>query len=774
MTVAAICSNSLRAANVTNYDSIVSLATNTTKNYTFTDPASGQSAVVAVTMTGYSPTTSGSLQSLDSATRVGGNNQNAFISGSGANFSASLISVSSGVTAGSVSFRIAALGVRPADGGGSLTWTSSVVGLTVSYGSTIEIIQTLDPTRLSLSNATYSAKLRFPDDAIFQLTDIPAPGQSLVLNASFNVANNVDPQTNAWFTSYAGRYARITTNDATRTIGSYVTTWNNGVAAEAQTTPAYCGVQEIYSSTNWLYIRSTGLGSHTMGPWYNDATRTTLFINWPANQKVLYRFPRAAALTNPPATKTTTAGVDAAVGYFVDGVPMFDPTDGWSYSGGSESSPGTGQWKRDAFVNEAITFDAGNSHQQNTGTYHNHANPIALRYLLGDNIVINATNGYNENVTNLNLKHSPLLGWIRDGYPIYGPYGYANATNASSGIRRMVSGFVLRNGFNGTDNLTNTARGTLPAWMLRNNGNTAATGPAVSATYPLGRYIQDNAYLGDLTNAATGQKYILGTDFDLNEYNVRWCVTPEYPAGTYAYFICITSNGTPTFPYNMSYYFYGNPTGGTVTNIAEAVATNFLGNTNLVSKVNPPTYLTGGFVSLRWNGVEGGSYSVEASTNLTSWSTLATGLTINNYASNTVTSSYLDSVEKLDKRFYRVSRTAVATFDPVSGTSGGTVAQGISAVTPTNANRGTGPSLTITLNSGYNPAPPPAVNPPTSVTLTRTGAATITASSSSRNGTTGIVTAGFTIPAGATIGTYTVNCVFGPNTWSLTNGFTVN
>ena len=601
---------------------------------------------------------------------------------------------------------------------------------------------------------------------------------ALVLAAALSTASSVradDPQTNSWFTSNAGKYARITTNDTTRNNGSYVTTWNNGVTAEAQTFPTYCGVQEIYASTNWLYFRSTGLGSHTMGPWYNDATRTTLFINWPVNQKVLYRIPRTAtAATNIPAVKTTTAGVDAAVGYFVDGVAMFDPTDGWSYSGGSEASPGTGQWKRDAFVNEAITFDAGNSHQQNTGTYHNHANPIALRYLLGDNIVLNTTNGYNENVTNLNLKHSPIIGWIRDGLPIYGPYGYANATNASSGIRRLISGFVLRNGFNGTDNLTNTARATLPAWMLRNNGNTAASGPAISSTYPLGRYIQDNAYLGDLTNSLTSQKYVQGVNFDLNEYNVRFCVTPEFPNGTYAYFICITSNGTPTFPYNMSYYFYGNPTGGTVTNVTETVTTNFLGNTNLVSKINSPTYLAGGFVSLRWSGIDGGSYSVEASTNLTSWSTLATGLTINNYASNTVTSSYLDAVGALDKRFYRVSRTAVAAFDPVSGTSGGTAAQGITSVSPTSANRGTSPSLTITLNSSYSPTPPPAANPPTSVTLTRTGATTITATSSSRNSTTGIVTAGFTIPAGATVGTYTVNCVFGPNTWSLTNGFTVN
>ena len=601
----------------------------------------------------------------------------------------------------------------------------------------------------------------------------PVAGLAGILFAAA-AAHAGDPLTNAWFTSYAGKYARLWTNDAARTAGvaTAVTGWTNGNSAETQTLPAYCGVQEIYASTNWLYIRSTGLGSHTMGPWYNDGTRTTLFINWPANQKVLYRFPLAATLANPPATKTTTAGVDAAVGYFVDGVPMFDPTDGWSYSGGSEASPGTGQWKRDAFVNEAITFDAGNSHQQNTGTYHNHANPIALRYLLGDNIVINNTNGYNENVANTNLKHSPLLGWIRDGYPIYGPYGYSNPTNASSGIRRLVSGYVLRNGFNGTDNLTNTARATLPAWMLRNNGNTAANGPAISSTYPLGRYIQDNAYLGDLTNSLTSQKYVQGVDFDLNEYNVRFCVTPEYPAGTYAYFICITSNGTPTFPYNMSYYFYGNPTGGTVTNITETVTTNFLGNTNLASKLNSPT-ATGGTVKLTWSALEGGTYQVEGSTNLTAWSVVATNL-----SPNQILGGYTN-VTALDKRFYRVGRTAVATFDPVTGTVGGTAAQGISTISPTSGNRGTNAvanpvTLTITLNTSYVPAPPPAANPPTSVTLTRSGATTITAGSSSRNSTTGIVTANFSILSSATPGTYTVNCIFGPNTWALTNGFTVN
>ena len=81
------------------------------------------------------------------------------------------------------------------------------------------------------------------------------------------------------------------------------------------------------------------------------------------------------------------------------------------------------------------------------------------------------------------------------------------------------------------------------------NGTT--NGPTVSSSYPFGRYMEDNAYLGDLTNSATGSNYVHGVDFDLNEYNGRFCVTPEFPGGTYAYFVSISSsssNAVPTFP----------------------------------------------------------------------------------------------------------------------------------------------------------------------------------------------------------------------------------
>ena len=58
------------------------------------------------------------------------------------------------------------------------------------------------------------------------------------------------------------------------------------------------------------------------------------------------------------------------------------------------------------------------------------------------------TNTYTENTSN--LHHSPVLGWSFDGCPIYGPYGYTSAMNASSGLSRMRSGFVLRNAANQT------------------------------------------------------------------------------------------------------------------------------------------------------------------------------------------------------------------------------------------------------------------------------------------------------------------------------------
>ena len=40
-------------------------------------------------------------------------------------------------------------------------------------------------------------------------------------------------------------------------------------------------------------------------------------------------------------------------------------------------------------------------------------------------------------------EHSPIIGWAYDGNPIYGPYGYTNPDDASSGISLMTPSYGL-------------------------------------------------------------------------------------------------------------------------------------------------------------------------------------------------------------------------------------------------------------------------------------------------------------------------------------------
>ena len=265
-----------------------------------------------------------------------------------------------------------------------------------------------------------------------------------------------DPLITSWQTNHAGQYARIYTNAALQSAGTPLTTWSNG--SQIQALPAYAGIQEIDADPNWVYVRSTGLASFTMGPW------SVGFPNLPANQKTLFRIPRTPAV---PAAKTATGG--GTIGCFVDGVAMFNSWDAFTYdvATGADASGINGYWNRDAYVNEGPTFDPAYAHQQNTGTYHYHANPIALRYQLGDHVDYNAAAKTWSESTNAVTQHSPLLGWVADGFPVYGPYGYANATNANSGVRRMISGYVLRDGTHGTSNLTVYGRTTIPAWAVR-------------------------------------------------------------------------------------------------------------------------------------------------------------------------------------------------------------------------------------------------------------------------------------------------------------------
>jgi hypothetical protein len=350
----------------------------------------------------------------------------------------------------------------------------------------------------------------------------------LLLLLALSATASADPQISSWLTDFSTKYARIYTSDANKNAGNSVPTWSN--TRSSQSLPAYCGVQEISSSTSWVYVARQGW---PVTSW----ARGTTTLRAPSPSSTSRRISgRSTGSRECRWCRRQKVNVQGEIGFFVDGVHAFDSSDAVSYSNANArdgDAPGTpngvtgdGIWNRDAYINEAITFDNALAHQQNTGVYHYHANPIGLRHLLGDHVDFNpSTKAYSESTTPV-TSHSPIVGWAKDGYPIYGPYGYSSRLDPNSGVRRMVTGYVPRNGQNGTTNLATTGRTSLPAWAQRVQNRPTLTstqyGPTVSTSFPLGRYLEDNDYLGDLGK-------VQGTDFDLDEHNGRTCVTPEFP-----------------------------------------------------------------------------------------------------------------------------------------------------------------------------------------------------------------------------------------------------
>jgi hypothetical protein len=115
--------------------------------------------------------------------------------------------------------------------------------------------------------------------------------------------------------------------------------------------------------------------------------------------------------------------------------------------------------------------------------------------------------------------HSKIIGFALDGYPIYGPNGYIDPLDSLSGIERMQTGYGLRN-----------------------SSYRASTEACNLTIHPMGMFIQDYVYHGQGT---------------LDRHNGRYCVTPDYPNGTYAYFATVDIQNNPVYPYFVGPTYYG-------------------------------------------------------------------------------------------------------------------------------------------------------------------------------------------------------------------------
>jgi hypothetical protein len=159
-----------------------------------------------------------------------------------------------------------------------------------------------------------------------------------------------------------------------------------------------------------------------------------------------------------------------------------------------------GVWNRNAYFWEGSDFDHCLGHPAPNGEYHHHVNPKCL---------------YDDTDS---LHHSPIIGYAFDGFPVYGAYAYAS-TAGTGAIKRMRSSYST----------TTTASRT--------------SGPTVSTNYPTGCFIED-------------YKFTQGSG-DLDARNGRFCVTPDYPGGIYAYFVTIDAHTLPVFPYTFFQSYNG-------------------------------------------------------------------------------------------------------------------------------------------------------------------------------------------------------------------------
>ena len=117
--------------------------------------------------------------------------------------------------------------------------------------------------------------------------------------------------------------------------------------------------------------------------------------------------------------------------------------------------------------------------------------------------------------------HSQIIGWCFDGYPIYGPFGYQNPIDPNDGIKRMESGWRTK--------LIDKHR---PGGYKYDDVIKTPNGDKVLSP---GAFIEDYEY-----DRNTGT---------LDEHNGRYCVTPDFPKGTYAYFLTFDDDFLPVYPY---------------------------------------------------------------------------------------------------------------------------------------------------------------------------------------------------------------------------------
>lgn len=218
---------------------------------------------------------------------------------------------------------------------------------------------------------------------------------------------------------------------------------------------------------------------------------------------------------------------DSPIGLAVNGAFIYSTSSAERLYNSVKSPPSGFSWNLNNFTNLYKTDNAG-GYIDEAGLYR-YINGLFVPNAFSLDLKFSANNEYysSSSFGNDFMRHSDghskIVGYAFDGYPIYGPYGYEDAVDAVTRPIQMKSSYKLKEDDTHRPENHNISDKFVLAGQERN--------------YELGIFVEDYQY----------EKGI-GT---LDEYNGRFCVTPEYPQGTYAYFITFEDRNltVPAYPF---------------------------------------------------------------------------------------------------------------------------------------------------------------------------------------------------------------------------------
>lgn len=232
---------------------------------------------------------------------------------------------------------------------------------------------------------------------------------------------------------------------------------------------------QVENSADTRTIRSNGIPDHEVGRFPNRGNPHSI-----RRQNYQFRLsgtPQAAEQITPIHLQDRLGPPNLPFGVAVNGI-LFDPGTA-EYWNGDRSA----DWNYEALGGAVpLGIDENHAHVQPSGAYHYHGLPTKLLKNLG----------FGPG------KHSPLVGWAADGFPIYAVFGFGDPNDANSKVVALRSSYRLK-------------KGSRPSGRRSPGGKYDGT------------FVQDYEFVEEAG--------------DLDECNGRYCITPDHPEGTYAYFL---------------------------------------------------------------------------------------------------------------------------------------------------------------------------------------------------------------------------------------------